>query len=174
MAHWLAVDSRPLSRAVVQVLEMLDGGATWTIIDSRLDLPREAELPDFCLSLTENDNLVLELLHRNVRTYCLQSGSLPVFWLLDRDVEASATFDHLTPRVARRVLHKWKNRSMPDVPLQVIVSDILLPLEALGYLKRGDSRHLQKYADLEPQPKPDVIVREIEGRVFSRLERYLS
>jgi hypothetical protein len=174
LRRWLAVDSKPISQAVLQTLETLDGCTAWNVCEASLGFPCGAQLPEYCLCLTDNDEFVLELLRHNIRTYGPPRGNILVVWLLNPDVTADDTFRHLSPVAARHVLHKWNDSAMPDVPLATIVRDVLLPLETLGYLEKGDSKHLQAYSTPDTAVKHKIIAREITGRILPKLRRYQS
>ncbi len=171
-SRWLVVDSTPLSQAVLRTLEALDGVATWSIYEASRGFPCNALIPEYCLCLAENDNFVLDLLRNNIRAYGLPRRNPLIVWLLDPEAAGPAVFTHLSPAAARRVLHKWKNRAFPNMPLATVVRDVLLPLERLGYLATGDSKYLQTYADPKREIKHRLVAREIEGRILPELRFY--
>ena len=172
--RWLAVDANPLSQAVLQTLEMLDGSAIWKLVDPSLGFPGGAAPPEYCLCLTESDtdSFVLELLRNNVRAYGPPGGQLLIVWLLDPGMYAAATFEHLSAIVARGFLHRWKNSAVPTVSLATMIHDVLLPLESLGYLGADDSKCLQEYANLGSAAEHSTIALEVEYLILQTLESY--
>jgi hypothetical protein len=170
--HWLAVDSKLIAQAVLQTIETLDGSTAWNVCETSLGFPCAAQLPEYCLCLTDNDDFVLELLRRNIRTYGPPRGDILIVWLLNPAVNADATFRHLSPAAARRRLHRWESGAMLDIPLATIVRDVLLPLETLGYLEQGDSKYLQEYSNQTTAVKHEIIANELKEIIRPKLRRY--
>jgi hypothetical protein len=144
----------------------------WTILQIPDISLEDEELPEYCLCLPNDKELIVALLRRGIATYGLPWRCLHIVWLLDRPVAVRKVFRHLTPKFAYERLHEWKNEKTPSIPLSRILDEILRPLVSLGYLSREDIRAIAAFA--KGCRDHDLIEGEITGRIHDRLKRYLD
>jgi hypothetical protein len=131
MVPWLLLDSFPLSVAVRLALALLDPEACGRLTCTN----QQPTDPSFCISLTSDDQRVLELMKKGIRTYGFPSSLPRLLWLLD---PANRAWCHLTPLAARGKLHEWVRKAHPSSPFEKILKDVLTPLKQLNYLNQQD------------------------------------